>query len=125
MMFALVRTEPDARKHEGISYLVFPMSTPGIEVRPLHTLTGNAEFNEVFFSNVRVPKASLVGRAARAGRSATPRCVTSGTCSAARPDRVDVRVAGRADAGRDDQRRARDRSPLRDRLVRLRRACSR
>ncbi len=62
MMFALVRTEPEARKHEGISYLVFPMSTPGIEVRPLHTLTGNAEFNEVFFTNVRVPKSSLVGR---------------------------------------------------------------
>jgi alkylation response protein AidB-like acyl-CoA dehydrogenase len=61
MMFALVRTEPDARKHDGISYLVFPMSTPGIEVRPLHTLTGNAEFNEVFFTNVRVPKTSLVG----------------------------------------------------------------
>ena len=62
MMFALVRTEPDARKHEGISYLVFPMSTPGIEIRPLHTLTGHAEFNEVFFSDVRVPKSSLVGR---------------------------------------------------------------
>ena len=62
MMFALIRTEPDARKHEGISYLIFPMSTPGIEVRPLHTLTGHAEFNEVFFSNVRVPKSSLVGR---------------------------------------------------------------
>ncbi|MFI5317369.1 MAG: acyl-CoA dehydrogenase family protein [Myxococcota bacterium] len=62
MIFALVRTEPDSPKHEGISYLVFPMSTPGIEVRPLHTLTGNAEFNEVFFSDVRVPKSSLVGR---------------------------------------------------------------
>jgi len=62
MIFALVRTEPQAKKHEGISYLVFPMSTPGIEVRPLHTLTGNAEFNEVFFSDVRVPKSSVVGR---------------------------------------------------------------
>jgi len=62
MIFALVRTEPNAKKHEGISYLVFPMSTPGIEVRPLHTLTGNAEFNEVFFTDVRVPKSSLVGR---------------------------------------------------------------
>ncbi|HXZ86035.1 MAG TPA: acyl-CoA dehydrogenase family protein [Myxococcota bacterium] len=62
MIFALVRTEPQAKKHEGISYLIFPMSTPGIEVRPLHTLTGNAEFNEVFFTDVRVPKSSLVGR---------------------------------------------------------------
>ena len=62
MIFALVRTEPQAKKHEGISYLVFPMSTPGIEVRPLQTLTGNAEFNEVFFSDVRVPKSSVVGR---------------------------------------------------------------
>ncbi|HTO70535.1 MAG TPA: acyl-CoA dehydrogenase family protein [Myxococcota bacterium] len=62
MIFALVRTEPNAKKHEGISYLVFPMATPGIEVRPLYTLTGNAEFNEVFFSDVRVPKSSLVGR---------------------------------------------------------------
>jgi alkylation response protein AidB-like acyl-CoA dehydrogenase len=62
MMFALIRTEPNAAKHEGISYLVFPMSTPGIEVRPLYTLTGNAEFNEVFFTDVRVPKTSLVGR---------------------------------------------------------------
>jgi alkylation response protein AidB-like acyl-CoA dehydrogenase len=62
MMFALIRTEAAAAKHEGISYLVFPMSTPGIEVRPLYTLTGNAEFNEVFFTDVRVPKSSLVGR---------------------------------------------------------------
>jgi len=62
MMFALVRTEPDAKKHDGLSYLIFPMSTPGIEVRPLHTLTGNAEFNEVFFSDARVPKSSLVGK---------------------------------------------------------------
>ncbi len=62
MMFALVRTEADAPKHEGISYLVFPMNTPGIDVRPLYTLTGSAEFNEVFFSDVRVPKSSLVGR---------------------------------------------------------------
>jgi alkylation response protein AidB-like acyl-CoA dehydrogenase len=62
MMFALVRTEPDAKKHDGLSYLVFSMKTPGIEVRPLYTLTGAAEFNEVFFTDVTVPKSSLVGR---------------------------------------------------------------
>lgn len=61
MMFCLVRTEPDKPKHEGISYILFPMDTPGIEVRPLKTMTGQAEFNEVFFTDVRVPKANVVG----------------------------------------------------------------
>jgi alkylation response protein AidB-like acyl-CoA dehydrogenase len=62
MMFALVRTEPDAPKHAGISYVLIPMSTPGIEVRPLRTMTGHAEFNQVFFTDVRVPLANVVGR---------------------------------------------------------------
>tara|TARA_R110000868_G_scaffold37022_5_gene131013 strand:+ start:11306 stop:12499 length:1194 start_codon:yes stop_codon:yes gene_type:complete len=61
MMFCLVRTEPDAPKHEGISYLIFSMDTPGIDVRPLTTMTGHAEFNEVFFTDVRVPRTQIVG----------------------------------------------------------------
>ncbi len=62
MMFCLVRTEPDApNKYLGISYLIFSMRTPGIEVRPLKTMTGAAEFNEVFFTDVRVPKSQIVG----------------------------------------------------------------
>jgi alkylation response protein AidB-like acyl-CoA dehydrogenase len=61
MIFCLVRTEPDAPKHGGISYLLFSMKTPGIEVRPLKTMTGSAEFNEVFFTDVRVPKSAVVG----------------------------------------------------------------
>jgi alkylation response protein AidB-like acyl-CoA dehydrogenase len=61
-IFCLVRTEPDAPKHQGISFLLFRMDTPGIEVRPLVDMTGAANFNEVFFTDVRVPKEQIVGR---------------------------------------------------------------
>jgi alkylation response protein AidB-like acyl-CoA dehydrogenase len=61
MMFGLIRTEPGESKHGGLSYVLIPMDTPGIEVRPLGTMTGRAEFNEVFFTDVRVPQANVVG----------------------------------------------------------------
>jgi len=60
-MFCLVRSEPDAPKHQGLSFLLFAMDTPGIRVRPLETMTGDSHFNEVFFSDVRVPKDQIVG----------------------------------------------------------------
>ncbi|RMF23443.1 MAG: acyl-CoA dehydrogenase, partial [Deltaproteobacteria bacterium] len=62
MMFALVRTDPDAPKHGGISYLVIPMDRPGITVRPLRTMIGTASFNEVFLDSVRVPRENLIGK---------------------------------------------------------------
>jgi len=65
MMFVLVRTEPAAPKHAGISYLLLPMDTPGIEVQPLETMSGaigENSFNQVFFRDVRVPRANVVGK---------------------------------------------------------------
>ncbi|WP_328676531.1 acyl-CoA dehydrogenase family protein [Streptomyces sp. NBC_00322] len=57
----LVRTDPDAPRHRGISWLAMPMDTPGVTVRPLRTLAGSAEFAEVFLDEVRVPVANRVG----------------------------------------------------------------
>ncbi|MGW1953895.1 acyl-CoA dehydrogenase family protein [Streptomyces sp. NPDC001920] len=57
----LVRTDPDAPKHRGISWLAMPMDAPGVTVRPLRTLAGSAEFAEVFLDEVRVPVANRVG----------------------------------------------------------------
>ena len=61
MIFCLVRTATDVRKQEGISFLLIDMNTPGVEVRPIITLDGEHEVNEVFFTDVRVPVENLVG----------------------------------------------------------------
>ena len=62
MMFCLVRTEPEAKKHAGISYLLIPMETPGIDIRPLVDMTLKAGFNEVFFTDVIIPETNIVGK---------------------------------------------------------------
>ncbi len=61
MMFGMFRTEPEAKKHAGISYLLVSMDSPGIEVRPLREMSGGYEFNEVFFTDVRIPASNIVG----------------------------------------------------------------
>ncbi|MEI8240270.1 MAG: acyl-CoA dehydrogenase family protein [Actinomycetota bacterium] len=57
----MARTNPDAPKHEGISFFLFPMDLPGVEVRPLKQMTGEAEFDEVFFTDVELPVDHLLG----------------------------------------------------------------
>ncbi|MFZ2511033.1 MAG: acyl-CoA dehydrogenase family protein [Gordonia sp. (in: high G+C Gram-positive bacteria)] len=60
-IFCLVRTDPDVKKQAGISFVLFPMDTPGVELRPIETIDGGHEVNEVFFNDVRIPVANLVG----------------------------------------------------------------
>jgi alkylation response protein AidB-like acyl-CoA dehydrogenase len=59
--FALVRTDPDAPKHKGLSFLLIDMKSPGISIRPLKQISGENEFNETFFDDVEVPVENLVG----------------------------------------------------------------
>jgi len=57
----VVRSDPDSRRHRGLSFLLVPMDLPGITIRPLREMTGHAWFNQVFFDRVRVPRENLVG----------------------------------------------------------------
>lgn len=63
--FAVVRTDPDVPKHKGLTYILIDMHSPGITVRPLKQMTGDSEFNEVSFQNVRVPAENAVGEVNR------------------------------------------------------------
>jgi alkylation response protein AidB-like acyl-CoA dehydrogenase len=69
--FVLARTDPSARRREGLSYLLVPMDQPGIEVRPIRQLTGTSEFNEVFFDGAVTGVANIVGPPGDGWRVAT------------------------------------------------------
>lgn len=57
----IARTDPDVTKHNGIGFFMLPMRQPGVQVRPIHQITGESEFNEVFLTDARVPAANLIG----------------------------------------------------------------
>jgi alkylation response protein AidB-like acyl-CoA dehydrogenase len=61
-IFCLVRTDPNAPKHEGISFLLFDMKSPGVSVAPIKLISGTSPFCQTFFQDVKVPKANLVGK---------------------------------------------------------------
>ncbi len=60
-IFVLGRTDPDAPKHKGITFFLVPMEQPGVEVRPIRMISGESEFNEVFFTDARTPRENVVG----------------------------------------------------------------
>jgi acyl-CoA dehydrogenase len=60
-IFCLVRTDPDAKKHDGISFILFPMHQPGVEVAPLRLIDGSADFSQVFFDGARAKAKNVVG----------------------------------------------------------------
>ena len=66
----LARTNPDVPKHDGLSYFVVDMKSPGVDIRPLYQITGEAEFNEVFFNDVRIPHENLLGKEGQGWRVA-------------------------------------------------------
>jgi alkylation response protein AidB-like acyl-CoA dehydrogenase len=121
MMFCLVRTEPEAPKHKGISYLLIAMDTPGIEIRPLVDMTEAANFNEVFFTDVRVPVDSLVGQRGEgwqvANATLTHERGMLGDPNAAYARLMDIVKIMQAESV--DGARVMDDPALRDRLVRL------
>jgi len=121
MMFGLIRTEPEASKHAGLSYLLIPMDTPGIEVRPLVTMTGHAEFNEVFFSEARVPQENVVGRRGEGWKIANTTLVHERNmlASSAVLDGAMRGLLRRMQSESSNGVRAIDSPVLRDRLVQL------
>jgi alkylation response protein AidB-like acyl-CoA dehydrogenase len=96
MMFGLFRTNLDAPKHKGISYLLVDMKSPGITVRPLVQMNGEADFCEVFFENVRVPRANLVGELNEGWKVANTTMVHERNWLGASPQRLFDKLLERA-----------------------------
>lgn len=103
----MARTDPDVPKHQGLSMFLLPMSSAGVDPRPLRQMNGNAEFNEVFLTDVRVPHTNLVGepgdgwRAVLTTLMSERRAVGSGSASTLDPVQMLVDLTRRADRSGD------------------------
>jgi alkylation response protein AidB-like acyl-CoA dehydrogenase len=118
----LARTDPDVPKHDGLTYFIVDMKAPGVEVRPLRQITGSAEFNEVFFTDVRIPDENRIGEVGDGWRVARTTLMNERvTLSGVSLDRVAFLGGTRKDPWRSFLETIPDRSsPLvRDRLAQL------
>ena len=95
----VARTDPDVPKHAGLSYFALDMTAPGVEVRPLRQLTGEAEFNEVFLADAPIPDTDRIGAVGEGWRVATATLMN---------ERVAIGGGTAAPGGRDDRRRGGD-----------------
>jgi alkylation response protein AidB-like acyl-CoA dehydrogenase len=93
----LTRSDPEAQKHKGLTYFFVDMQSPGIEVRPLRQLTGEAEFNEVYFTGVRIPDSQRLGDVGDGWRVALTTLMN---------ERVTVGAMGKEPRGQGDVRHA-------------------
>ena len=120
-MFCLVRSEPAAPKHQGLSFLLFSMATPGIQVRPLKTMTGDSDFNEVFFTDVRLPADQIVGQRGQ-GWQVANNVLLHERDDLGDPNATLMRLNALIELMRNesaDGRRLMDNPVLRDRLMRI------
>ena len=118
----LVRTDKDAAKHQGITYLLVDMHSPGVEVRPLKQITGDPEFNEIFFSDVRVPRKNILGEENQGWKVAmTTLLHERGTLGFALTARLEVLVRKIIELAKEQRvngHRAADDPLIRDRIAR-------
>jgi alkylation response protein AidB-like acyl-CoA dehydrogenase len=119
----LVRTDPQVPKHRGISCLLVDMTTPGVEVRPITTIAGDSEFNEIFFTDVRVPASSLLGAEHEGWRVAMTTLTHERGGVAALHLGLRSRIGELLELAKvtafDDERTVAEHSALRQRLARL------